>query len=126
MELQKNIGIRLHDTIAGSFTEKLDFVKGQGFSCIHLALSKAYEDCRITNSSLTPGFAMYLKRELAKRDLDAAVLGCYLNLLNPDPEDLKKIYATYMAHLRFASLMGCGVVGTETGCPNREYAHTPE
>ena len=28
-----------------------------------------------------------------------------------------------MAHIRFASLLGAGVVGTETGAPNEEYRH---
>ncbi len=119
--IPKNIGIRLHDTIDGSFTEKLDFIKGQGFSCIHLALSKAYPDTKVTDASLTPGFAQKIRRELDDRGLDLAVLGCYLNLLNPDPEELKAVQAKYRAHIRFASMLGGGVVGTETGCPNREY-----
>ncbi len=121
-----NIGIRLHDTIEGSFTEKLDKVKEQGFSCIHLALSRAYPDAKVTDASLTPGFAQKIRRELDKRDLDLAVLGCYLNLLNPDPAELKATQERYRAHIRFASMLGGGVVGTETGCPNREYAACKE
>lgn len=31
------------------------------------------------------------------------------------------IQKRYMAHIRFAALAGCGVVGTETGAPNTEY-----
>jgi sugar phosphate isomerase/epimerase len=54
------------------------------------------------------------------------VLGCYLNLLHPGSEALGEIQAAYRAHLRFASALGCGVVGTETGCPNAEYYHVPE
>ena len=30
------------------------------------------------------------------------------------------------AHIRFASLLGCGMVGTETGAPNAEYKFCPE
>jgi sugar phosphate isomerase/epimerase len=67
--------------------------------------------------------AMYLKRLFQEQGLDFAVLGCYLNLANPDKEQLKKITETYIAHLR--SLLGCGVVGTETGCPNMEYRNDP-
>ena len=52
-----------------------------------------------------------------KYEIDIAVLGCYLNLAHPDPEKLKEIMDRYLAHIRFASILGCGVVGTETGAP---------
>jgi sugar phosphate isomerase/epimerase len=57
----------------------------------------------------------------AKNELDIAVLGCYLNLANPDAAQLKTIQNKYMANIRFAAQLGAGVVGTETGAPNVEY-----
>ena len=53
------------------------------------------------------------------------MLGCYLNLCNPDPVQHKEIVDKYTAHLRFASMLGCGVVGTETGACNTEYRFEP-
>ena len=38
-----NIGIRLHDTLPGTVRERLAYARKQGFSCAHLALSKAME-----------------------------------------------------------------------------------
>ena len=64
---------------------------------------------------------MYLKRLFDKNELDCAVLGCYLNLANPDAAQLKAIQEKYMANIRFAAHLGAGVVGTETGAPNVEY-----
>lgn len=69
---------------------------------------------------------MYMKNVFAKNQVDVAVLGCYLNLANPNPEQLAKITHRYMAHIRFASWSGCGVVGTETGAPNETYTAVPE
>lgn len=114
-------GIRLHDTIQGPLDEKLKFVKEQGFSCAHVALSKVITENSVANEALTPGYAMYLKNLFAKNGIDLAVLGCYLNLANPDPAQLKAIQDKYMAHIRFAAHLGVGVVGTETGAPNVEY-----
>ena len=57
----------------------------------------------------------------AEAGIDIAVLGCYLNLANPNEESLKKIQSRYLAHIRFASLLGAGVVGTETGAVNEAY-----
>ena len=119
------IGIRLHDTLPLTLEERLKVVREQGFSCAHLALSKVIKEFPVDNSSLTPGLAMYLRKLFQKMDIDIAVLGCYLNLAHPDPIQLDKIKNTYLANIRFASILGCGVVGTETGAPNAEYKYEP-
>ena len=119
------IGIRLHDVAQGTLEERLKIAREQGFSCVHLALTKTVKDHSVENSALTPGFATYLRNQFAENHMDIAVLGCYLNLAHPDPEEIKKIQERYFAHLRFASLLGCSVVGTETGNPNKEYRFDP-
>lgn len=119
------LGIRLHDVAGETLEEKLAHARAQGFSCGHVALSKVISQYSVKDSALTPGFAMYLKRLFAKYDLDIAVLGNYLNLAHPDPQKLAAIQKRYLAHIRFASLLGCGVVGTETGAPNPAYQYEP-
>jgi sugar phosphate isomerase/epimerase len=69
---------------------------------------------------------MYLKHAFADAGLDIAVLGNYLNLATPDADALKKNQEKYTAHLRFASMLGVGVVGTETGNPNTGYTYDPQ
>ncbi len=115
------LGIRLHDIKKAPLEERLKIAREQGFSCGHLALSKVISEYPVDDGALTPGYAMYLKRLFAENGLDVAVLGCYLNLANPNEESLAKIRHRYLAHIRFASLLGAGVVGTETGAPNEEY-----
>ncbi|MEY8355105.1 sugar phosphate isomerase/epimerase family protein [Lachnospiraceae bacterium 54-53] len=119
------IGIRLHDAAPGTMEERIKFVHDQGFTCVHLALAKTVKEHSVENSALTPGYAAYLRKKFAENDVDIAVLGCYLNLAHPDPEEIKKIQERYFAHLRFASVLGCSVVGTETGAPNAEYRYEP-
>lgn len=121
-----NIGIRLHDTAPGTFEERIKRVKEDGFNCGHLALYKMLNEYPCDNTALTPGYAMYIRSVFEKYHVDCAVLGCYKNLAHPDPEKLKAIQDEYRAHIRFASLLGAGVVGTETGCPNAEYKTCPE
>jgi L-ribulose-5-phosphate 3-epimerase len=120
------LGIRLHDTVDLPLEERLANVNKQGFQCGHLALKKVISEYSVENTSLTPGFAMYLQKIFAKNDIDVAVLGCYLNLATPDKKELKETMDTYMANIRFASMLGCGVVGTETGAPNTDYKPVPE
>lgn len=119
------LGIRLHDTKKLPIEERLQDVHDLGFKCGHLALSKVISEFPTDDGALTPGLAMYLKNLFAKNEVDIAVLGCYLNLANPNKEKLEQITHRYMAHIRFASWLGCGVVGTETGAPNEGYKYEP-
>lgn len=119
------IGMRLHDTLPVALEERLEIIKSQGFTCAHVALTKVIRDFNVTEDTLTPGFAMYLKKLFQSAEIDIAVLGCYLNLAHPEQDQLKKIMNTYLAHIRFAALLGCGVVGTETGAPNALYLPEP-
>ena len=120
------LGIRLHDTAKCPFEERIADVHRMGFACGQLALSKLIDEFPTTDETLTPGLAMYIKNVFARNQVDIAVLGCYLNLANPNKEQLAQTVHRYMAHIRFASWLGCGVVGTETGAPNEQYKFTPE
>lgn len=120
------LGIRLHDVQKLPFEERVAAVHEGGFACGHLALTKFIDEFPTTDEALTPGLAMYIKNVFARNQVDIAVLGCYLNLATPNKEALVKTVHRYMAHIRFASLLGCGVVGTETGAPNEAYAFTLE
>lgn len=119
------IGVRFHDTKELPFEERLAEIKSQGFECVHLALSKV-PGFTADAQALTPGYAMYLRNAFRNAGLDVAVLGCYLNLANPNPDSLKIFQDKYYASLRFASILGCGMVGTETGAPNEGYKYDKE
>ncbi|MBD5461145.1 MAG: sugar phosphate isomerase/epimerase [Lachnospiraceae bacterium] len=120
------LGIRLHDTKNLPIEERIAEVHAMGFQCGHLTLGKVITEFSTEDAALTPGLAMYLKKIFEKNQVDIAVLGCYLNLAHPDPRQLEEIANRYLAHIRFASWLGCGVVGTETGAPNADYAFVPE
>ena len=111
-----NIGIRLHDTAPGTLKERLAFARAQGFSCAHVALSKVLDDFSMAEApeKLTEEYALRVRRDFDESGLECAVLGCYLNLADPDPERRARTQEIYKAHLRFAAKTGARVVGTET------------
>ena len=117
--LPVNIGIRLHDTAPGTLRQRLGFARAQGFSCAHIALAMTVPGFAMDRAPelLTDTLAGDIRAALAENQMDCAVLGCYLNLANPDPEARRRTQEIYKAHLRFAVKIGAGVVGTET------YAH---
>ena len=111
-----NIGIRLHDTAPGTLKERLAFAKNQGFSCAHVALSKVLDDFEMKDApeKLTDEYAVRVRKDFDETGLECAVLGCYLNLADPNPERRARTQEIYKAHLRFAAKIGARVVGTET------------
>ena len=121
------VGIRLHDVNNNGNPEektmqaRAEKAKLEGFSCVHLAYQKVMGQVCFDDAALNEGLACYTKRVFQREGLDIAVLGCYLNLAHPDPEELAKIKSRYFGHLRVAALAGCSVVGTETGAPNAQY-----
>lgn len=115
------LGIRAHDMEKAPLDELFRNIHNKGFKCTQLALSKAVYDYKVNNGMMTPGFAMYIKELCIENKVDICVLGCYLNLCHPDPVKHAEIVEKYKTHIRFASLLGCAVVGTETGAVNAEY-----
>ena len=111
-----NIGIRLHDTVPGTLKERLSYVRGQGFTCAHIALGMTLPGFSMQDSpqQLTPELAARVRQDLADTGMECAVLGCYLNLADPNPERRAHTQEIYKAHLRAAPLIGARVVGTET------------
>ena len=111
-----NIGIRLHDTLPGTLKERLAYAKAQGFTCAHVALSKVLDDFSMEEApvKLTEAYARSVRKDFDESGLECAVLGCYLNIADPDPERRARTQEIYKAHLRFAPMIGARVVGTET------------
>ena len=121
------IGIRLHDVNSAAPAElqtleaRARTAREEGFSCVHLALSKCLAGVSFDDAALTEGLAAHVRRVFRREELDVAVLGCYLNLAHPDGAKIREFQARYFGHLRVAALAGAGMVGTETGAPNAAY-----
>ena len=123
-----NIGIRLHDTAGSNLEEHLAAAAAQGFTCVHIAMSKVIPGFKMSDAPalLTQELAEEVKALLHKYGQECALLGCYLNLATPDMEEYAKTVEIYKAHLRFAKMIGARMVGTETGAPNTTYSTCPE
>lgn len=123
-----NIGIRLHDSTGANLAEYLASAKAQGFTCLHIAMSKVIDNFRMADAPalLTDELAETVKAQLAANGQHCVLLGCYLNLCTPDTEEYAKTLEIYKAHLRFAKKIGATLVGTETGAPNATYSTCPE
>ncbi len=123
-----NIGIRLHDTAGHTLEERLACAKAQGFTCVHIAMSRVIPGFSMADAPalLTEKLADEVRTLLEKYGLTCVLLGCYLNLCSPDLESHAHTVEIYRSHLRFARRMGALLVGTETGAPNTGYETCPD
>lgn len=119
------IGIRAHDVKAETFEGLVQEIHSQGFHCCQLAVPKAVREFPTQKEVLTPGLALYMREVFAQNKVDVAVLGSYFNLATPDERQLLDTMDTYKRNIIFASMLGAGVVGTETGACNTEYRSEP-
>ena len=121
-----DIGIRLHDTVNGTLEERLRYVREQGFSCAHLALSKTVAGFDMDDAPerlRDKDFAKEVRSAFLNTGMRCAVLGCYLNLADANEERRKRTQEIYYAHLKFAKAIGAEVTGTETYAnPELPYA----
>lgn len=120
------LGIRAHDLGSYSLDELGKKVQQNGIKSIQLVLKKAITEFNVGRGCLTPGMARYIKETLAKHNVEVSILGSYINMAHPDEDELNELLDSFKEHIRFARDLGCSIVGTETGAPNREYVYTPE
>lgn len=122
------IGIRAHDLGKYSledFPKLLDTVKNLGGQCIQLALGKSFIDFNLSKENLNNELAQYLKKNLESEHINLSVLGCYINMGNPNNDIRNQEIEKFKNHLDFSKNFSKCVVGTETGCLTTNYTHTP-
>lgn len=90
-------------------------IAGSGFTSVQLALAKALSDIDSSNGKLSPGLAHWVREQFDNEGIRIAVLGCYIDPVNPDAELRKADLCRFKEHLKYARDFGCSIVATETG-----------
>lgn len=121
-----NIGIRAHDIEGHSLEELVANISDKGLTSVQLALSKSFEDMNTDLGCLSPGFARHIGNAFHQKNIQIAVLGCYINMIHPDRTERRKSLDRFKEHLRFARDFGCSIVGTETGNVKADMGFTEE
>ncbi len=120
-----NFGARGHDVTWATTPEELARGLAEyGVHNVQLALGRSFPELS-GEEAVNPGMGSYFRRVMADRGVDIAVLGCYDNIIHPDPERRESILRKFEAYLRNARHFGAPIVATETGSVNHEgFAYT--
>lgn len=93
----------------------------QGYRYVQLALAKAIADVDTSLGKLSPGLANAVAEEFDRHGVKIPVLGCYINMVDPDEEARRYGIERFKEHIRMARHFGAAIVDTETGHVSEKY-----
>lgn len=120
------IGCRAHDYGRYSVRELVEYIKKDGYETMQLAFKKALIDVEDLKAFLTKDNIELVGKSLKEGSLDVSVLGAYLNYAGMDDKKRDENLDILKKHIELAPLLGCRMVGTETGSLNDEYKSHPD
>lgn len=121
-----NLGIRAHDIETNDLEKLVNDIAAKGLTRVQLALSKSLPAFYSGVGSLSSDIAQHIGNAFSDKGLQIAVLGCYFNMIHPDPIERRKGMDRFKEHLRYSKDFGCSIVATETGNVNAEIIYTEE
>ncbi len=89
---------------------------------VQLAIAKSFPSL----GPLTEDLAHQIKEAFDEQGVTVTVLGSYINPIHPDLEERNRQLKQFENHLKFASILGAEVVGTETGSIRPDCSYHPE
>jgi L-ribulose-5-phosphate 3-epimerase len=120
------LGIRGHDFETRPLHELAQVLKNNGLSSVQFVLKRSLPEVNTDLGSLSHGFANHVRKTFAKHDLHISVLGCYFNIIHPDPAERRYGIERFKEHIRYVKDFGCSLVATETGNVNADTIYTEE
>lgn len=121
-----HVGVRAHDFGKLPLEQLAAEVAARGLCCVQFAAPKSIPGLDDDAGRLSPGLALHVRDTLATRGIHIAVLGCYINLGDPDEKNRRHHLARFKTYLRLARDFGCSLVGTETGSLNSNFSWHPD
>ncbi len=119
--------IRAHDLgVKGTanIVSRLDTLKIDG---IQLVCYKCLDDVPYLPGGITEQKARLIGKELAEANAFVPLIGAYFNPVHSDKEKVRRCKQVFAEYLRFAVLLGCDTVGSETGSFNDDkWTYHPE
>lgn len=121
MSAELQLGVRAHDFGQIPLTELIGKLKRYRLRHIQLAVRKSFPESVPSLSAIHQGTAAHFGEAFRQAGIRIAVLGCYVNIVAPDPDQRQEALEQFAVHLRLARDFGAGLVGTETGSLGNGY-----
>lgn len=114
--MKGQIGIRAHDVAIFDNPEALSSqIKKYGFNCVQFAPRASMASLTDNGRNFTKVQAETVRKAFSTCGVKIEVLGCYVNIVDPDPIKREAAIAQFGHYLELANIVGARRVGTETG-----------
>lgn len=122
-----DLGLRAHDIKIFEDVPHLARELNQlGFKYVQFAPRVSLQETTNSGSNVSFGLANQVKWDLAKYDIQIAVLGCYVNIIDPDQAQRNQALTLFQDYLSKVKTFGGILVGTETGSVDPQFNLTTD
>ncbi len=125
--LYVNLGARGHDVSDVSSIEDLrDKLFLQNIKNVQLALGMSFKNLPSGKDNLNPGMGTLIKNTLQEKNIQIAILSCYINMIHPDEKLREEALEKFESYVKYAKYFGASMVASETGSMLDPIAYTEE
>ena len=110
------VAARTHDYGKQPVDGLAALLKSEGIEAAQLVLPKAFSEIN-SYDEVTPELIERIRRNFEKEGIKIHILGCYMDLGNPDDEIRRAAVNTFKKCLAWNQSLGASIVGTETAYP---------
>lgn len=107
---------RTHDYGKQTVDRLASLLRTEGIEAAQLVLPKAFSEIN-SYDDVSPQLLEKIRENFEKENIKIHILGCYMDLGNPDDDVRKEAVDTFKKCLSFNRILGASVVGTETAYP---------
>lgn len=112
------IAFRTHDLGVKGAGAAVEKCKQCGIDAVQLVAYKFIDEIPYRPSALTAEAAQELGRALKENGISVGLIGAYFNPVHSNKQKVADCKAVFKDYLKYSSLLGCNIVGSETGSFN--------
>lgn len=110
------VAARTHDYGKQPVDHLAKLLRSESIEAAQLVLPKAFSEIN-SYDEVTPQLVEQIRRKFEEENIKIQILGCYMDLANPDDDVRKNAVDTFKKCLKFNQILGASIVGTETAYP---------
>lgn len=115
------VAARTHDYGKQPVDHLAKLLRSESIEAAQLVLPKAFSEIN-SYDEVTPRLVEQIQRNFEEENVKIQILGCYMDLANPDDDVRKNAVDTFKKCLKFNQILGAAIVGTETAYPRLSRA----
>ena len=112
------IAFRTHDLGVKGADNAVNKCKECGISAVQLVAYKFIDEIPYQPDGITAEKAIALGKTLKDNDIAVGLIGAYFNPVHSNKQKVASCKQVFKDYLKYSSLLGCNIVGSETGSFN--------